>query len=109
MGNTDQGKYGSLLKNLNSQKSLGNDQYPKTITEANNVLSNHRFDNMNSNSRDNKKSKDNRNKNSDKRNDKEQEDSPSLSFTQLEGKFYWCGKPGHRSLNCYHKNKIPRE
>jgi hypothetical protein len=29
---------------LVKQKSVGNDQYPKTIAEANNVLSNHRFD-----------------------------------------------------------------
>ena len=43
--NADQSKYGSILRGLNTQQSLGNNQYPKTITEANNVLSNHRFDN----------------------------------------------------------------
>ncbi len=32
--NADTRKYGSVLTNLNSQKSLGNDQYPKTLTEA---------------------------------------------------------------------------
>jgi hypothetical protein len=42
--NADQDKYGSLLKGLNSQKSLGHDQYPRMLTEGNNVLSNHRFD-----------------------------------------------------------------
>jgi hypothetical protein len=42
--NADQEKYGSLLKGLKSQKSLGHDQYPIMLTEANNVLSNHRFD-----------------------------------------------------------------
>jgi hypothetical protein len=42
--NADQDKYGSLLKGLNSQKSLGHDQYPRMVTKANNVLSNHRFD-----------------------------------------------------------------
>jgi hypothetical protein len=42
--NADQAKYGSLLKGLNSQKSLGHDQYPKVLSETNNVLSNHRFD-----------------------------------------------------------------
>jgi len=42
--NASQDKYGSILRSLNSQKSLGNDQYPRTITEANNVLSNHNFD-----------------------------------------------------------------
>ena len=43
--NSDQHRYGSILKDLNKQKSLGNDQYHKTITETNNVPSNHRFDN----------------------------------------------------------------
>ncbi len=42
--NTDQAKYGTLLKGLNSQKSLGLDQYPRHLSESNNVLSNHRFD-----------------------------------------------------------------
>jgi hypothetical protein len=40
----DQDKYGSILNNLNSQKSLGNAQYPRTIVKTNNVLSNHKFD-----------------------------------------------------------------
>eukprot|EP00957_Ditylum_brightwellii_P042508 3218619-Ditylum_brightwellii.AAC.1 len=41
--NADQSKYGSILKGLNKQKSLGNKKCPKTITETNNVLSNHCF------------------------------------------------------------------
>ena len=32
-----------------------------------------------------------------------------MSFAQLEGKCYCCGKPGHTSPDCYSKNKIPRE
>ncbi len=40
----DQSKYGSLTRNFVSQYSLGNDQYPKTIQGAIDVLSNHRFD-----------------------------------------------------------------
>ena len=43
--NSDQGKYGSIIKGLHSQKALQNDQYPKTIIESNNVLCTHRFDN----------------------------------------------------------------
>ena len=41
MVNSDQNKYGAMLKNLNSQKSLKNDQYPSTVLDAHNVLSNH--------------------------------------------------------------------
>eukprot|EP00957_Ditylum_brightwellii_P019635 1481425-Ditylum_brightwellii.AAC.1 len=43
--NADQGKYGTILTGLNEQQLLKNDQYPKTITETANVLSNHKFDN----------------------------------------------------------------
>jgi hypothetical protein len=46
--NADQKKYGSILQGLNTQQSLHNDQYPKTVIDANNVLSNHKFDNYKS-------------------------------------------------------------
>jgi hypothetical protein len=42
---SDKAKYGTLLTGLNTQTSLKNNQYPKTITKASNVLSNHCFDN----------------------------------------------------------------
>ena len=32
-----------------------------------------------------------------------------LSFAQMEGKCYYCGKPAHTSPNCHSKNKISRE
>ena len=44
LDNCDKTKYGTLLTGLQTQQSLKNNQYPKTITEANNVLSNHHFD-----------------------------------------------------------------
>jgi hypothetical protein len=44
LNNADQKKYGSILQGLNTQQSLHNDQYPKTVIDANNVLSNHKFD-----------------------------------------------------------------
>jgi hypothetical protein len=44
LDNSDRKKYGSVLNNLNSQKSLGNDQYPKTLIESINVLGSHRSD-----------------------------------------------------------------
>ena len=94
--NADQAKYGSLLKGLRTQMSLGQNQYPKTITEANNVLSNHRFDSGSSK----------KGKSSDDEDDKAE--APSLSFAQLEGKCYCCGKPGHKSPSCRHKNR-PKE
>ena len=105
--NADQDKYGSILKNLNSQKSLGNDQYPKTIVEANNVMSNHKFDNAKSNNQQEKKKQTDRNQNKDK---KEEEEEPiTFSFMQMEGKCYCCGKQGHKSPDCQQKDKIPKE
>ena len=41
MLNSDQHKYGAALKNLNSQKSFKNDQYPTTVLDAHDLLSNH--------------------------------------------------------------------
>jgi hypothetical protein len=41
---SDQTKYGYLFKGFVSQFSLGNDQYPTTITTATDVLSNHKLD-----------------------------------------------------------------
>jgi hypothetical protein len=40
----DKKKYGSILNRLSTQYLLGNDQYPKTMAEAINELSNHKFD-----------------------------------------------------------------
>ena len=42
LDNSDKSKYESILKNLNQQNSFGNNQYPKNITEANNIC--HKFD-----------------------------------------------------------------
>jgi hypothetical protein len=44
LDNSDKAKYGTLINGLQTQQSLKNNQYPKTVTEANNVLNNHRFD-----------------------------------------------------------------
>ena len=44
LDNLDHDKYGSIIQSLNSQKSLGDDQYSRTVVETKNVLSNHKFD-----------------------------------------------------------------
>jgi hypothetical protein len=44
MNGSDQAKYGSLIKGFISQFYLGNDQYPKTLQTAHEVLSNHKID-----------------------------------------------------------------
>ena len=42
--NSDQSKYGSLLNGLTSQYSMDNNQYPKTITAASDILAYHKHD-----------------------------------------------------------------
>ena len=92
--NADQTKYGSILLGLTTQLSLGNDQYPKSITDANSVLSNHKFDTTKQNYKNHQKHYQDQTK---------QEQEPekiNLSFAQMEGKCYCCGKPGHKSPQC---------
>ena len=38
-----------------------------------------------------------------------QQTRPALTFVQLEGKCYCCGKAGHKLPQCYMKSKIPKE
>ena len=95
--NADKAKYGSLLTGLQSQFSLGNNQYPTTLIEANNVLSEHRFDPA----VHRKQVKSNEEKN-------DTQDPLTLSFAQFEDRCYCCGKKGHKSPACREKNK-PKE
>ena len=107
LDNSDKTKYGSLLAGLQTQQSLKNNQYPKTITEATNVLSNHRFDVTSGKKPIDKATKDhekdNKNENSNK------EEMPEMSFAMMEGKCYCCGKAGHKSPTCKLKDSIPKE
>ena len=104
--NSDHSKYGSLLNGLSTQFSLGQDQYPKTLVEAHNVLSNHRFD---PNYSEKKKKKQTQSKDKDKESKEDKEEAPELSFAQMEGKCYCCGKGGHKSPQCRHKDKPKSE
>ena len=42
--NSDRLRFGSILSGLDTQFSLNNDQYPKTLLDAQNVVSNHKWD-----------------------------------------------------------------
>jgi len=79
------------------EKSLGSDQYPKTIAETNNILINHQFDVVT-----NKMYVKQTYQESTK--DNEGNEPPKLTFAQMEGKCYCCGKGGHKSPQCHHKN-----
>ena len=45
------------------------------------------------------------NKNNNPESKRPAEQTPELSFAQMEGKCYCCGKKGHRSLQCSDKDK----
>ena len=90
--NADQEKYGSVLKGLNSQKALNNDQFPKIMVDGHNVLSNHRFDNARENNinketynRDGHQRNDNDKNNNDKKDDvsKTVRTSPTPAFRNI--------------------------
>jgi Reverse transcriptase (RNA-dependent DNA polymerase) len=102
LDNSDKAKYGSLFTGLQTQQSLGNNQYPRTITEANNVLSSHRFDNPG------KKTQEKPEKTKEGGTNNKKEEMPEMSFAMLEGKCYCCGKGGHKSPACRYKDR-PKE
>jgi hypothetical protein len=110
LNNADKTKYGSILTGLNTQQSLGNDQYPRTITESNNVLSNHKHNVTASKATREKNNTSDGNKTKDKKDDDNKEDEEvNISFAQMEGKCYCCGKAGYKSLSCHHKDKPKTE
>ena len=100
MENADWTKYGSLLTALSSQCSLGNDH----------VLSNHKFDQSYCDTKSKKAAKEKADKDRQRelaRNCKEEE-SPQLSFAQMENCCYCCGKKGHTSPKCPKKDSTPK-
>jgi hypothetical protein len=104
LDNADKAKYGTLLTGLHTRTSLKNNQYPKTITKAYNIFSNHRFDNAG------KQQTNKPNHNNDKgANNNNKEETPEMSFAMLEGKCYCCGKAGHKSPSCCLNDKTPKE
>ena len=105
LDNADKNKYESILINLNQQFLLGNNQYPKTITEANAVLNNHRFNNIYIKNRNNNKANSIKEKET---NNKNNEEPLSLTFTQIKGKCYCCGKSGHKLPQCRFKDTKPK-
>jgi hypothetical protein len=113
LNNCDKAKYGSILKNLNQQHSFQNDQYPKLVSSANSVLSNHTFDNAEALARqrsNQKKQSSDDHKNESRESIVEQHggskpETVELSFAQMEGRCYCCGKEGHKSPSCRDKDK----
>ena len=107
IANSDQNKYGTLVKNLAQQQALKNTQYPKTLTAASEVLMEHQWDQKYFDSKQ-KRREQQRNRSNNESNETNKEEL-ELSFAQLENACYCCGKKGHSSNKCYKKDTIPRE
>ena len=69
------------------------------MLEATEVISNHRYDNVNQTKHHNKGQGQNNDKGEDK-NDM----VPALAF-MMGGRCYCCGKVGHKSPQCWYKDK----
>ena len=73
------------------------------------MLSNHPHDNAGQKKKSNVRSKSQSTDGDQKNDDEDKVESPSLTFAQLEGKCYVCGKSGQQSRTCRSKDKIPKE
>ena len=88
--NLDQTKYGKAVKTLNQQKSFGNNQFPNTIVEASEILSNHNYENH----KHKQAQRQNKINNANHKNNEKIENAdkdipiPTLSFAQLEVRCY---------------------
>jgi len=102
--NSDMKKYGSLMNGLASQYSMKNDQYPKDIVEATNIMVNHKHDQSN---RDHQQGKA---KNTTNRNHNKEGAETETSFVQGKKLIcYCCGKKGHRVPDCKDRNCIAHD
>jgi hypothetical protein len=108
--NSDPNKYGSMINGLISQFSMGNNQYPRTITAATDILSNHRHDNWGTSNK--KTNWSNKPKEDENNTPKSQNETNETSVAQQNNKdktCYCCGKKGHISPECKEKNTRKKE
>jgi Reverse transcriptase (RNA-dependent DNA polymerase) len=97
---SDQSKYGTVTIGLNSQYSMSNNQYPKTIQAASDILTNHKFDKGWDANRYVKKD--------DSTVDSEITTETSFAQAKAGTRCHCCGKADHWSPDCPLRDKKPR-
>ena len=97
MRGSDNSKYGSLMKGLVSQYSMKHDQYPKTMTDAVDVLSKHSFD----------QAFYDRNKRARERSKQKEDEETKTSLAQTSYRCHICGADDHPKKDCP-KSGLPR-
>ena len=114
--NSDQSKYGTLMNGLVSQFSMENNQYPKTIMGATDILSSHKFDKRGGQGNQGNRNKDRKGNWQDAKKEDDDEtkstlktDETSFSQSDKSQKCYCCGKKGHLSPECPDKNNIEKK
>ena len=100
--NSDQNKFGSLLNGMTTQYAMGNNQFPKNVQKAIDIMSNHRFDNQ---KEIKKKYQDQKKKDEDGKVKKES----SFAQAKKDMTCYCCGKKGHIVPDCPEKDTRKRE
>ena len=111
LNNADQKRYGTVLKGLHAQQNLNNDQYPKKVADANQVLNEHPVDNASEWKKRQQQSRYDKLKHRQQKTQQEEEETQEdlkLSFLNMEDICYCCGSKKHYSNDCPDKNK-PKE
>jgi hypothetical protein len=108
MVTADKKKYGSWVVNAHNEFVNGRDIYPKTVSQALNILLSQIGDHQKSESSTSGKSEkqDSKKKPGEKKKKQDNDSSAAdFSLAQFEKACWCCGKPGHNSDNCHHKKK----
>ena len=106
MKNSDQRKYGSLMRGFQSQYALGNNQYPTKIADGADVLTSHQWDDTYK--EDVRKKKAQRAASQAGNNENSENSGTQLNQKGKELTCYCCGKKGHTVKQCEMVDKIPR-
>ena len=106
LSNSDQKKYGSLMKTFRTQYSLGQNQYCKSITRAGDVLTNNSWD---ASYKENiKKKKQQRQEKKEKENKDEEEKQFAQTKAKKDPTCFCCGG-NHYASKCDKKDSIPKD